>query len=270
MAGSSPAKVRTVKAAGLNLPPVIGHRGAAARAPENTLAGFRLAKSLGCGWVEFDVRLTADNALAVCHDDRLERTTDGRGAISGLPLAAIRTADAGSWFDARYAGERVPTLDETLALCRDLGLGANIEIKAEDGRGSATAAAVATVLDRLDAQPLLLISSFLEDAVAEAAKLIPSIPRAMLFRRLPGDWLRIAETLGCATVNADQRRLSQELVGDVTGAGYPVLAYTVNDPVRARQLFSWGVTSVFSDAPDIMLAAGVPEIGDGARRGVSG
>ncbi|HVC57601.1 MAG TPA: glycerophosphodiester phosphodiesterase family protein, partial [Stellaceae bacterium] len=69
---------------------VIGHRGAAARAPENTLAGLRRAKALGCSWVEFDVRLTGDGVPVLCHDSRLDRTTDGSGLIADLPLAALR------------------------------------------------------------------------------------------------------------------------------------------------------------------------------------
>jgi glycerophosphoryl diester phosphodiesterase len=250
------------------LPQVIGHRGAAARAPENTLAGFRLAKSLGCAWIEFDVRLTGDEALVVCHDDRLERTTSGRGAISKLPLAAIRDVDAGSWFDPRFAGERVPTLGETLMLCQELGLGANVEIKAERGRGAATAAAVTALLRQFTGErPPVLISSFLSDAVAEATQRAPEIPRGMLWRKVPRDCSRIAESFGCATINADQRYLSETIVADIEAAGYPVLAYTVNDPARARQLFGWGVTSVFSDVPDIMLAVAAPESRDGARQG---
>src|SRR5882757_10846072 len=75
------------RTAPLQLPPVIGHRGAAACAPENTLAGLRKAKALGCRWVEFDVRLTADNQPVLLHDNRLERTTDGRGRVSALSLA---------------------------------------------------------------------------------------------------------------------------------------------------------------------------------------
>src|SRR6185312_15457641 len=91
------------------LPSVIGHRGASAYAPENTLAGFHVAKARGCIWVEFDVRLCADGVPVVCHDDCLERTSDGRGRISRLPLATIRLCDAGGWFDKKFAGERVPT-----------------------------------------------------------------------------------------------------------------------------------------------------------------
>src|SRR5947199_8504280 len=90
----------------LQLPPVIGHRGAAAHAPENTLAGLRRAKALGCSWVEFDVRLTADNEPVLLHDNRLERTTDGRGRVSAMSLAAVRRHDAGPWFHSSFSGQR--------------------------------------------------------------------------------------------------------------------------------------------------------------------
>jgi len=242
------------------LPSVIGHRGASAYAPENTLAGFHAAKARGCIWVEFDVRLCADGVPVVCHDDCLERTSDGRGRISRLPLATIRLCDAGGWFDKKFAGERVPTLGETLACCGELGLGANIEIKAERGRARPTATAVAACIDRLPSlRPPILISSFISEAVVEAAERAPHVPRGMLWGKIPRGWAKIAEQLGCATINADQGHLTQAIVAEVTSAGYPVLAYTVNDPDRARQLFNWGVASVFSDVPDIIAsAAGLP------------
>jgi glycerophosphoryl diester phosphodiesterase len=240
----------------LNLPHVIGHRGAAAHGPENTLAGFRMAKSLGCAWVEFDVRLTADGAPVVCHDDRLARTTGAHGRISSLPSAAIGQLDAGSWFAASFAGERIPTLDAALTCCRELGLGANIEIKAERGRGPATAVAVASSLERLAGHlPPILISSFLADAVAEAAALAPSTPRGMLWRIIPRNWAKIAAQLGCATIHCGHVQLTESVSAQVRAAGYPLLAYTVNDAARARQLFGWGVASVFSDAPDIIGGA---------------
>src|SRR5438094_7689883 len=141
--------------------PVIGHRGAAAHAPENTLAGLSRAKALGCAWVEFDVRLTGDGALVLCHDPRLDRTTNGSGLVSAKSLAAIQECDAGSWFDPSFAGERVPTLDEGLLLAAELDLGANVEMKSDRGREYATAAAVATAVQRLSGRcPTVLVSSF--------------------------------------------------------------------------------------------------------------
>jgi glycerophosphoryl diester phosphodiesterase len=155
-----------------------------------------------------------------------------------------------------YAGERIPTLEEALSCCRALDLGANVEIKARRGRGPVTAQVVAACVDRLDGDlPPILISSFLADAVAEAAALMPSLPRGMLWRKMPRNWHRTAARLGCATIHCGHAGLSKEVAAAVTAAGYPLLAYTVNDPERARQLYDWGVASVFSDAPDIMTAA---------------
>ena len=124
----------TLNGTGPWLPLVIGHRGAAGEAPENTLAGLRRAHAVGCKWVEFDVRMTADGELILLHDDRLERTTDGRGKARKLSLAAIRRFDAGAWFDPQSVGEPVPTLCEVIAVLSELGLGANIELKSERGR----------------------------------------------------------------------------------------------------------------------------------------
>jgi glycerophosphoryl diester phosphodiesterase len=237
------------------VPQVIGHRGAAASAPENTLAGFRRARALGCGWVEFDVRLTADGEPIVLHDPRLDRTTDGSGKACRLPLAAIRRHDAGSWFDPAFAGERVPTLAEAIGVLAELGLGANFEIKAERGRERETAAVAAAAIARLWPAhlPAPLISSFLPAAVMAAREAAPGIARGILFRGVPRRWWTVAETLDCTTVHADETRLRRETVAEIRGAGYPLLAYTVNDPARARMLLEWGVGAVFTDAPERIL-----------------
>jgi glycerophosphoryl diester phosphodiesterase len=241
------------RTAPLQLSAVIGHRGAAASAPENTLAGLRRAKALGCAWVEFDVRLTGDGVPILCHDAHLDRTTSGSGLVSGTSLAAIRECDAGSWFDPSFAGERVPTLDEALVLAAELGLGANIELKSDRGREYATAAAVAAIIRRLGGRaPAVLVSSFLVPALVALREVAPAIPRSVLFRVVPRGWAEMAYRLGCTTIGADHRRLQPRRIAAVRAAGYRLATYTVNDPFRANLLFEWGVSSVFSDAPDII------------------
>jgi glycerophosphoryl diester phosphodiesterase len=239
------------------LPRVIGHRGAAASAPENTLAGLRQAKALGCRWVEFDVRLTADGRAVLLHDNRLRRTTDGRGKLTELSLAALRNYDAGGWFGPPFAGERVPTLEEAIALLAELGLGANVELKAARGRETETGAVVAGLLARLWPRelPPPLVSSFHRRALAAVRASAPAIARGVLFRAVPRNWRAIADSLGCATIHADHLSLRQALVSKIRGSGYPLLAYTVNDPGRAQILFDWGVTGIFSDAPRLLLDA---------------
>ena len=239
------------------LPPVIGHRGVAACAPENTLAGLRKAKELGCRWVEFDVRLTADRQLILLHDQRLERTTDGRGKAIALPLATIRRSDAGCRFSTSFRGEQVPTLAEAVAVLGELGIGANIELKAAHGRGAETGALASAMLRQLWPRPLPepLVSSFDHEALAGARAANPEVLLGLLFHVVPENWQLMAESIGCSTIHANHRGLHPALVADIRDAGYPVLAYTVNDTLRARTLFSWGVTSVFSDVPHIILGA---------------
>jgi glycerophosphoryl diester phosphodiesterase len=249
------------------LPSVIGHRGAAGCAPENTLAALRWAKALDCRWVEFDVRLTADREPILLHDDRLARTTDGRGQVVRLPLAALRRHDAGGWFAPEFAGERIPTLAEAVALLAELELGANIELKAGRGDAADTGRVVAGALDQLwpPHLPAPLLSSFSPEALAAARLCAPQFARGRLFRRVPRDWRRRAETFGCASIHANHRRLAPTIVAEIRESGYCLLAYTVNEPARARVLLNWGVTSVISDVPHIILA-GL----DGGSRGTAG
>jgi glycerophosphoryl diester phosphodiesterase len=244
-------------AAPLTLPQVIGHRGAAAAAPENTLAGIRAAKELGAAWIEFDVKLTKDGHPILFHDDRLDRTTDGRGPVAAATLAEIRRLDAGSWFAPAFHGEPVPTFAEALALCSELGLGINVEIKPCRTREAATAAATMATLDRLWPQglPAPLISSFAPEALRVAHALAPDLPRGHLAGRLPRSWRALMARDDCTTLHLDHRRLSERQCGAIVAAGVPLLLYTVNDGEQARRLLAKGVTAVFTDHVDRVLAA---------------
>jgi glycerophosphoryl diester phosphodiesterase len=240
----------------LVLPAVIGHRGAAASAPENTLAGLRVARALGAAWVEFDVHLSGDGRCILLHDDTVDRTTDGSGSASRLSFAALRELDAGAWFGAQFAGERIPAFEEAIELLGELGLGANVEIKPARGHEAATARATVEMLQRRwpGNLPPPLVSSFALEALAVALEVAPELTRGYLFGRLPADWRELAEGLGCATIHCDQRHLSARQVRAVLDAGFPLLAYTVNDPARAREILGWGVVAVFSDCPDAVVA----------------
>lgn len=94
---------------------IVAHRGLYLHAPENTLGNFHACLELGLGF-EFDVQRTRDGRLVCIHDDTVDRTTDGSGKVAELTLDEIRQLDAGGWFDLRFAGQRVPTVDEVLAL----------------------------------------------------------------------------------------------------------------------------------------------------------
>jgi len=105
-------------------PLLIAHRGGAAEAPENTLAAFRRALSLGVRWFELDVQMSRDRELVVIHDNTMDRTTNGTGEVGSLLFEGLRKLDAGSWFDPQYRGEPIPTLREALELFASHGAGA--------------------------------------------------------------------------------------------------------------------------------------------------
>jgi len=245
-------------ASAVALPKVIGHRGAAAYAPENTLESLRAAARRGAGWVEFDVKLTAEGVPIVFHDDKLDRTTNGKGAVAVVSLERIRGLDAGSWFGPAFAGARVPTLEEALMLVLAEGLGANIEIKPCPGREAETAEQALGEILRLwpARRPPPLISSFKPASLAVAKSKAPHLPRGLLLYEdgVP-TWKQHARAQACATVHCSEHNLTAAWAAEVRGAGYGLAAYTVNDSLRARQLRDIGVQCIITDAPDRIRTA---------------
>ena len=240
----------------LDLPRVIGHRGAAAHAPENTLASILKARELGCRMIEFDATLTRDGVPVLLHDDTLDRTTSGTGEIADADFAHVRTLDAGSWFGREFAGETVPTLEEALDLAVRIGLGVNIEIKPSAAREVETAETVLRAAKDAVASGGLVpfISSFSVAALEIARRIAPDWPRGYLIWDRPRTWRLIADRLEATTFNVSHERESPETIAEYLETGRPVLCYTVNDGARAKTLFSLGVAAVFSDKPEVIHA----------------
>lgn len=238
-----------------DVPRIIGHRGAMGHAPENTLASFRKAHELGCRWIEFDCMLTEDASVIVHHDDTLDRTTSGTGLVSETPLAPIRRLDAGSWFDPSYTGQQIPTLDEALSLMRELSMGANVEIKPVKGHEIQTGRIVAKQTWEIwpAELPPPVVSSFSLDALEQAMAVAPSLDRAILWWKVPEEWAYQHRRLDSAAAHCNAKHLSESQTVAFQEAGVTVRCYTVNDPGKADELFSWGVSSIFTDFPDRFL-----------------
>ncbi|UEM20916.1 glycerophosphodiester phosphodiesterase [Skermanella mucosa] len=240
----------------LSFPKTIGHRGARAYAPENTLAGIRVAAGQGARWVEVDVKLSRDGVPVLMHDDDVDRTTDGRGAVAGLEFADLRDLDAGVRFAPEFAGERIPTLEETLALVLDLDLGINLEIKPCPGREVETARVALDAARALwpAGRPAPLVSSFEVPSLETARDHMPDWPRGYLIDRRPRDWRAVADRVEASTINVNASRENARSIAEYLATGRPVLAYTVNDPARAKELVGLGVAAVFTDRPRDILA----------------
>lgn len=240
----------------MQLPKVIGHRGAAASAPENTLESFRRAALLGADGVELDAKLTQDGTVVVMHDDRLDRTTNGTGPVATTPYRKIAALDAGRWFGPSWAGVRVPTLLEAIREIRRLGLFANIEIKPCPGRERETAAAVVGLLRKHwpAATPWPLLSSYSIASLETARDLAPELPRGLLTWSDPELWRRECGRLGLRTLHCARHALPSDMSA-VRAAGLGLAVYTVNDRAEASRLLRAGADSIITDRPDTVLAA---------------
>ncbi len=238
----------------LRLPKIIGHRGAAAYAPENTLEGFHTAADMGVEWVECDVKLTKDHIPILFHDDTLERTTNGSGPVAERTYDEIRQLEAGSWFSDGFAGITIPTLEEALEVLIERDMGLNLEIKPCPGREKETAEAALDVLSQFwDDHERLLISSFSHVSMETARDMAEDWARGLLLpKEWPENWRELAGYLDVSTVHLNGNQCIRDDVQTLLELELPVLAYTINDPDRARLLQGWGVDCFFSDEPDVV------------------
>ena len=237
-------------------PRYAAHRGAGKLAPENTLAALKHGCTLGYRMAEFDVKLSADGVAFLLHDATLQRTTNGWGRADSLTWRELAQLDAGSWHSAAFAGEPLPTLGAVASYCCANNVAVNIEIKPTPGRERETGAAVAIDASLLwsEVPSVPLLSSFSDLALAAAQEAVPDLPRAYLFQRLPPDWVERCVALGCVAVDVKHTLLKRAVIDKAHDAGLAVLAWTVNDPRRARELVEWGVDTVITDAVDRIAA----------------
>jgi glycerophosphoryl diester phosphodiesterase len=243
----------------VDLPGLIGHRGAAAVAPENTLASLSAAQKAGARWVEVDVKLSADNVAILMHDDLLDRTTNGVGPVREKTWAEIARLDAGRWFGEAFTGEAVPTLSAALDRLRALNLGLNLEIKPCVGRGAETAAVAVDILAAHQFPPeRLLLTSFDWRAISWCADHAPTWSCGLLCDDLNCDWQRTATALGCVSIHVDQQALTAAHIAEIHRAGFLAAAYTVNDSARAATLRAAGLDAIITDDPSGLLASMPP------------
>lgn len=238
----------------IKIPKIIGHRGAAAYAPENTLEGIHTAADMGVEWVELDVKLTKDQVPIIFHDDTLERTTDTSGNVADMNYADIAQLDAGLWFGESFIGAKIPTLEQAVDVLIERDLGLNLEIKSCPGRERETAEVALDILSSIwDEHDKLLISSFSHVSLEASLEMAQDWHRGLLLpEEWPDNWAELADYLKVSSINLNGNTVTREQVENAIELELPVLAYTVNEPDRARFLQSWGVDGFFTDAPDIL------------------
>jgi glycerophosphoryl diester phosphodiesterase len=234
---------------------LVGHRGAKGEAPENTVAGFEYARSLGIEAIELDVRLSADEQLVIMHDSTVERTTDGRGPVSSLTAAELAKLDARAEHPTWPSPVGVPTLAAAFAAVPDLGHW-EVEIKSDaPARLERICALLPPTIDRFGLRERVTISSFDPAALALIAEVAPHLPRCFIGAYDRPVFLETAQRLGCVRAAIPLKSGSAAMVQAARAAGLRVSGWQGNTPEDVRTLVEWGVDQITTDFPTMALGA---------------
>ena len=227
----------------------IAHRGASGTAPENTVSAFKKALEIGVDAVELDLHGTADGEVVVIHDSTLNRTTNLRGSVNQATLETIKRADAGEWFDAEFAGEPVPTLEEALE-CITQETIAVLEIK-----DPLIAEAVVAKIHKTDTLDLAVVISFHTTVLQTIRALEPRIPTGWLIGNhnkhlSPIHLCQQLGELGSSLLNVNHQLITAEFAYEVQRRGVALWSWTVDDLTRMREMKEFGVQGITSNYPE--------------------
>ncbi|MBK8824812.1 MAG: glycerophosphodiester phosphodiesterase [Anaerolineales bacterium] len=238
-------------------PIIFAHRGDLAHAPENTLPSFQQALQKGADGVELDAKLTADGHVIVIHDPTLDRTTDGKGRVAASTLEVIRKLDAGAWFNEKFAGTKVPLLEEVFeTVGRDKMI--NIELTNYASPRDGLVLKVSELIKRHNNQSQILFSSFFPSNLKIAAQTLPAVPRGLLaMPGLVGLWARSFGFMfgDYQALHPHISNASREQVQRAHRLKRRVHVWTANTPEEIVRLKEWGVDGIFTDDPQTAVRA---------------
>jgi len=237
---------------------VIGHRGAKAYYPENTMSSFRGAVKRGAEMLELDVQLSKDGVPVVFHDAKINRTTNGNSEfLSKFTLGELKQFDAGSWFNKKFTGERIPTLEEVLKYSKNR-IALNIEIKTEAVTDKLHDGVEEESLDLVKEYGMsrhVLFSSFDYRAVKHLKELDPQIPVAILYNwEQSGELMpsQLVEKYDADVFNCSRRELSKAWVEDLKSHHIPFFVYTINQKRYMKSVIKKGASGIFTNKPDVL------------------
>lgn len=241
------------------MPLVISHRGANQLAPENTMPAFEKSLTFGVDGFENDVHLTKDGVLVVCHDDTVDRTSNGTGLICEKTFEELRALDFGSWFSPEFAGTKIPTLAEFFAVCGPVKV-INVEIKRAMDGSTESAGAVARLAREMGVFDKLIVSSFemdmlqaclAEDETTRVCYLYaPDCPH---MEEILDDPIAFAEKYRLYAYHPIVLMVSRDYIEECHAAGLIVNPWTVNQEHAITALCDWGADGIITDAPELCM-----------------
>lgn len=237
----------------IEAPVIIAHRGAAIQAPENTMAAFRRALQLGAGGIELDVHLSADGHLVVIHDERVDRTSNGKGLIKEMSFDELRSLDFGSWFSPGFQGEKIPDLEEVLQLLDGWDGILNIEIKNGPVFYPGIEKAVLDTVVKHGFLSRTIFSSFNHYCLVEMRKINPETRIAPLYYAgLYEPWV-YAQRMGASAIHPNFYTINSEVVKNCKRNNVMVNPYTVDQPEHIKAMIQAGADAIITNYPDVAL-----------------
>ena len=247
----------------MSTPLIIGHRGASAVAPENTMAAFGEAIAAGADGIEFDVRLTRDGVPVIIHDSTLRRTGGLQRRVGELTWSELEQVDAGSWFNQRFATETVPTLKELLTLFESNNLFLHLEMKSDSpSEHTPLADACCRLINEHSLKERIVVSCFDHAALKVVKSIDSEIKTAALFEPslsnlsvLSNDRvINQAIAVGASALALHHRLARKQLVDKAKLLGWGVAVWTVDDPAWIERARSIGIDALITNNPAAMLA----------------
>ncbi len=233
---------------------VLAHRGASYYAPENTIPAIQKAAWLGADWVEVDVRATKDGQLVLMHDANLTRTTNGHGEVSEIRWSQIRGLDAGSWFDASFRGERIPTLLEAMDTAQEEGIQLILDLKAPNAdEASRVRTLVFRALQQQDREEEVLIAAFRNATLDQCVRWGFTCAKISKGAEDMQTLLLDARGRGAVAMMLNQSKVDEDVIAYSHEIGLKIYAWTVNDEPTWHRLLGAGADGVLTDRPGYLL-----------------
>lgn len=229
---------------------IFGHRGAAGTFPENTMPSFQEAARLGANGIELDVQMTKDGTIVVIHDETVDRTTNGSGAVLDYTYDELSKLDASHTFSAKTGFCAIPTLEEVLQWLSKTELLINIEFKNKKGKYRGLEEELITLVRKYGLESRTVFSSFSQVSIMKCRELAPDIETALLYKfgvRIP--WM-YAKRLGANAIHPNYRYIAAPVIWLTMLNNIAVRPYTVNDEEALRKLGKLGISAVITDYPE--------------------